>query len=84
MRGGYSSSALSCSQNFSEHLLLKMAYKTPLAMTPLVQEHICKRGASSPTNQNLGRKYRWIRLPALRDAKAELYNAFLGVRNTEN
>jgi len=51
----------------------------------LIQEHI-RRGEALPRpTKPRGKKYRFIRLPALQGAKAELYSAFLesGVRKAE-
>jgi antitoxin HicB len=51
----------------------------------LVQEHIRKGEALPRPAKRRGRKYRFVSLPALPGAKAELYMAFLasGIRKAE-
>jgi antitoxin HicB len=51
----------------------------------LVQEHIRKGEALPRPAKRRGRKYRFVSLPALPSAKAELYMAFLvsGIRKAE-
>ena len=46
----------------------------------LVQEHIRKRETLPRPSKRRGSQYRFVRLSALQDAKAELYMAFLASR----
>ncbi len=63
------------SQGDTEEEAREMA--TALLQT-LVQEHIRKGEALPRPAKRRGRKYRFVSLPALQGAKAELYMAFLG------